>query len=120
MPLTDEERRWVEGSLKVAKHLRRERKAGLADAKKAEFTIRNGRLYCERCTIDPVKEYGTEAAIACIEVHHAKVQVADMDEGHETSLDDLECLCANCHRLIHRQMALAKKAALAGQSGQSM
>lgn len=24
-----------------------------------------------------------------------------MTEGHVTTLEDLQCLCANCHRLLH-------------------
>jgi hypothetical protein len=109
IPLTDEERTWIEGSPKVARHLRRERQPGLAKAKKDDFKARHGHLFCERCQMDPAKVYGSETALACIEVHHAKVHVAEMDEGHETVLDDLECLCANCHRILHREMALAKK-----------
>lgn len=116
MPITDEERRWIEGNIKVAKHLRRERHPGLADAKKKQFGELNGRLFCERCSIDPVADYGTDAAVACIEVHHAKTTVADMDEGHETSLEDLQCLCANCHRLVHREMSIAKMEAQANGS----
>lgn len=108
MPLTDEERIWVEGNLKVANHLRRERKPGLASAKKVAFEKHHGRLFCESCLIDPLEEYDSEAALACIEVHHARVQVAEMEEGHITALDDLQCLCANCHRILHRQMVIAK------------
>ncbi|WP_407945638.1 hypothetical protein [Paraburkholderia elongata] len=25
-----------------------------------------------------------------------------MGEGHKTTLDDLQCLCANCHRIVHK------------------
>ena len=34
------------------------------------------------------------------------IQVKDMLPGHETKLEDLQCLCANCHRVTHREMAL--------------
>jgi predicted HNH restriction endonuclease len=27
-----------------------------------------------------------------------------MAEGHATTLDQLKCLCANCHRVVHRKM----------------
>ncbi|NCU11354.1 MAG: hypothetical protein GXC70_04195 [Sphingomonadaceae bacterium] len=33
------------------------------------------------------------------------VPVATMSDGHEAKLDDLECLCANCHRIRHREIA---------------
>jgi predicted HNH restriction endonuclease len=29
-----------------------------------------------------------------------------MQAGHETSLDDLKCLCANCHRVLPRSLSL--------------
>ena len=38
---------------------------------------------------------------ACIEVHHKK-PISEMVEGETTKLDDVECLCANCHRIVHR------------------
>ncbi|WP_446728945.1 HNH endonuclease [Pseudoduganella sp. OTU4001] len=39
-----------------------------------------------------------------MEVHHSETQVSQMERGHKTSLDSLQCLCANCHRLVHRQL----------------
>jgi hypothetical protein len=98
---------WREGDRKLVQHLRRERAVGLSKAKKAQHRrMHQGALICERCGDDPVKTYGTEQAESCIEVHHNKVQVSDMAPGHVTSLDDLQCLCANCHRLVHRLMAI--------------
>jgi predicted HNH restriction endonuclease len=66
-------------------------------------------LFCEICRFDPSDAYG-EAGEACIEVHHQTTHVADMTGGHLTTLDDLKCLCANCHRVEHfraRQTDLA-------------
>lgn len=86
-------------------HLRAERKSGLSKAKREQFKRQNkGRLFCERCGFEPVKEYDTELAESCIEVHHAKVAIADMTPDHKTQLEDLQCLCANCHRLVHREI----------------
>jgi 5-methylcytosine-specific restriction protein A len=100
---------WSEGNKKLRTHLRSERSASLSKAKKAEFRRIHGRLYCERCGLDPVKEYETDLAESCIEVHHAKVAVAKMKTGHKTRLEDLECLCANCHRLAHRELRVLAK-----------
>ena len=36
-----------------------------------------------------------------MDVHHDKVSVADMEEGHITKLEDLRVICANCHRSVH-------------------
>lgn len=103
---TDEERTWVEGNPRIAKHLVRERKPGLAKKKREQFALDHGKLFCERCELDPEAVYGAEAGSACIKVHHARTHVADMEEGHETSLDDLQCLCANCDRVLHRALSL--------------
>jgi hypothetical protein len=96
---------WLEGTPKLRQHFRRERVPSLREAKKAEFRRRHdGRLFCERCGDNPVEKYKTVDAEACIEVHHARVQVSKMEEGHRTRLEDLQCLCANCHRLAHREI----------------
>lgn len=103
---TDEERTWIEGNPRIAMHLRRERQPGLAARKRAEFIAAHGKLFCERCRLDPVETYGLQAGAACIEVHHHRTHVADMGSSHETSLDDLKCLCSNCHRVLHRALSL--------------
>jgi len=99
-----DERTWKEGSVRMAAHSRRERGHGLAKAKKAQFLKQHGRLRCEACGMTPSEEYGTDWAESCIEVHHATTQVSEMAGSHETRLSDLECVCANCHRLIHRHI----------------
>lgn len=96
------EQEWTEGDRKLVSHLTRERAPGLAKAKKAEFRRLHGKLTCERCKLDPVAVFGTEHAEACIEVHHSTTHVSQMGPQHRTKLDDVECLCANCHRLVHR------------------
>lgn len=92
---------WAEGTSKLRLHLIKERAPGLAAAKKRAFVAERGRLFCERCASDPVQAYGLVAAEACIEVHHAATAVREMKPGHATKLSDLQCLCANCHRLVH-------------------
>lgn len=103
VPFEPEEASWAEGSKKLVTHLRGERAPGLSKAKKAAFIRQHGRLYCEQCGLDPAVVYG-EQGVACIEVHHSSTQIAQMSEGHLTSLDHLQCLCANCHRVEHRRL----------------
>ena len=103
VPLSPSDQEWVEGHQKLVTHLRRERGKGLAQAKKARFKFKHGRLFCERCKLDPAEVYGPSISDACIEVHH-KLPVASMVPGHITRLEDLVCLCANCHRIIHREL----------------
>lgn len=100
----DAEMQWPEGDERRRLHLRRERHPGVAKAKKAEQRRRHGRLFCEQCNMDPVAVFGGHDGEACIEVHHSATEVASMKPGHMTRLEDLECLCANCHRVRHRKM----------------
>jgi 5-methylcytosine-specific restriction protein A len=96
---------WEEGTPKLKAHLRRERSASLRQAKISEFRRKHqGRLFCERCNENPAEKYKTALADSCIEVHHDKTLVSEMQVGHRTRLEDLKCLCANCHRLTHREM----------------
>lgn len=102
-----EERRWIEGDQRMATHLRIERKrsAKAAAAKRAAVRAANdGRLACEHCPTDWYAAYPPTIAEAIFDVHHIK-PLALMDEGHETRLEDLLCLCANCHRAEHRRLA---------------
>jgi hypothetical protein len=100
----DDETRWLEGHPKVRSHVTRERSDPARKAFKARFLAMHKRYFCQRCDQDYVEAYG-EFAEGCFEVHHHSVQVSDMTPGHQTSLDDLRLLCANCHRATHREMA---------------
>lgn len=100
------ERSWVEGTQRIAAHWRTERATGLSAAKKAQFKRQYGYLYCERCGEVPTKKYGAELGEACIEIHHKTTMVSNMETGHRTTLADLECLCANCHRITHKELRL--------------
>jgi hypothetical protein len=103
----DPDQEWYEGKRKLRTHFIRERAPGLARAKKAQYRKENnGKLTCQRCGLDPVAYYdGIDQAEACIEVHHANVAVSKMGERHRTKLNDLQCLCASCHRIAHRILA---------------
>lgn len=101
-PNEDPERVWAEGSPKRISHLRRERARGLAEAKKREFIAKHGHLFCERCGLVPSKDLGPFGD-ACIEVHHATLAISKMDGSAGTRLSELQCLCANCHRIVHRE-----------------
>jgi len=103
--VSEDDRTWAEGRPRMVTHLRRERGTGLAAAKKDQFRAQHGRLFCERCKMDPIKVFGAEFGEACIEIHHRDTRLSDMLADHETKLDDLACLCANCHRVTHRELA---------------
>jgi hypothetical protein len=97
-----------EGDLVLRDHERWERKRNRAvvRAKISKMRELYGKLFCEECDLDPVETYGPHGE-ACIEVHHAKTHVRAMQPGHRTTVEDLLCLCANCHRVEHRRAARA-------------
>ena len=80
-----------------------ERAPDLAQMKKRRFRELHGHLFCERCGLVPSQNLGPFGD-ACIEVHHNTVAVAEMDGKTRTRLADLQCLCANCHRIVHREL----------------
>lgn len=102
IPAGFEERVWVEGNQSRKTHLRRERNSRAALRKKQVFRAEHGRLYCERCHVVPEDVYGPNGD-ACIEVHHKK-PLSSLDSARETKLEDLMCVCANCHRILHREL----------------
>lgn len=105
LPSIDSDREMVEGDLKLVTHLKRERASGLARKKRAVFIAKHGKLFCERCGFVPSDHYPPEVANASIEVHHHETQLKDMGVSHKTKLSDLRCLCANCHRITHRELS---------------
>ncbi len=102
-PTTEEpeEEDLEEGKLKTRLHKVRERNPNTVKKKKKNFLEQNGRLYCEVCSFDFVKEYGSRGD-GFIECHHTKF-LSDYDEPTKTSITDLVLLCSNCHRMIHRK-----------------
>jgi len=105
-----------EGRLLTHLHIARERNRKLVETKRKQAMKINGRLTCEACGFDFAIVYG-ERGEGFIECHHTK-PVATLVEGHTTHVDDLALVCANCHRVIHRDkkwLSIAElKAVLAG------
>jgi 5-methylcytosine-specific restriction protein A len=90
----------MEGKLITRLIRTRERDPKLRRAKIRRVLEKHGRLACEVCGFDFEKTYGVLGR-EYIEVHHvAPLHVV----GHrETKLEDLACLCSNCHRMCHRR-----------------
>jgi 5-methylcytosine-specific restriction enzyme A len=89
----------IEGRLLVRRALARERDPKLR-ALKIKQAQRSGRpLQCEVCDFDFARTYGALGE-GYIEVHH--VTPLHISGRRETKLDDLACVCANCHRMCHR------------------
>jgi 5-methylcytosine-specific restriction protein A len=89
----------VEGRLLVRRALVRERDPKLRARKIDAVLQRALPLRCEVCDFDFAETYG-ELGAGYIEVHH--VTPLHVSGVRETGLDDLVCVCANCHRMCHR------------------
>jgi len=99
-----------EGRRSARIHFSRERSQSIVDAKKRDALSRQGALRCEACDFDFVVFYGAMGEGFC-EVHHV-VPLSEADGEIQTSLDDLAIVCANCHRMIHRNVPFLTVAAL--------
>lgn len=109
VPADPEECRWIEGNPRMATHLRTERTRSLKAAVSKRAAIRaanEGRLACEHCATDWYAVYPHAIADAIFDIHHT-IPLKGMQEDHETRIEDLLCLCANCHRAEHRRMVLS-------------
>jgi hypothetical protein len=93
-----------EGRASLRIHLRRERSRKLIEDFKASLTT----YACEACGDDMEAIYGA-LGLGYVEAHH-KVPVALIEEGEKTKLSDLAALCANCHRMIHRNGLMSVEA----------
>jgi len=66
---------------------------------------------CEACKFDFYKVYG-ELGKNYIECHHenplSERSDKEWNENLKTSINDVKCLCSNCHRMIHRKRPALK------------
>jgi HNH endonuclease len=87
-----------EGRRLIQQHLVRERNQALSKKKKESVLRATGRLACEACGFDLFAFYGEHFA----ECHH-KRPLAELTGSTKTTLQDLQIVCANCHRILHRK-----------------
>ncbi|MFJ6349127.1 HNH endonuclease [Streptomyces sp. NPDC092046] len=89
----------LEGQLLARWTLYRERDRGLRGRKIRHAQKLKQSLRCEVCTFDFGETYGPLGA-GYVEVHHRLP--LHISGPRETKLEDLAFLCANCHRMCHR------------------
>ncbi|MET9413236.1 HNH endonuclease [Streptomyces klenkii] len=89
----------LEGRLLARWTLARERDPKLRRSKIIQARRLGAPLRCEVCAFDFGRSYG-QLGEGYIEVHH--VVPLHISGLRETQLDDLALLCANCHRMCHR------------------
>ena len=96
---------FTEGRVVTETHLRRERDPKIR--KKLLQAKRNaGSLECEICgNYSPVKTPELEESM--FEAHH--ILPLSVTQERKTKLSEMALVCANCHRMIHRAIALRKR-----------
>ena len=90
-----------EGKVLTRVHRIRERNRRLVNRKKDAALALTGKLECAACHFDFAAVYG-EHGDGFIECHHT-TPLAELMPGTKTRLADLELICPNCHRMIHRR-----------------
>lgn len=90
-----EDEKYLEGQLKETKFFKRKRSRALRDECLRKYGVK-----CYVCQFDFEKVYG-ERGKGYIEVHHLN-PMANYDDEHSISADDLRPLCSNCHSMIHK------------------
>jgi hypothetical protein len=88
-----------EGRRQLFTHYRVERNRSLIERKKNAARKATGGLACEVCNFD-FSTYEKLGEGFC-EVHHLR-PLSELASNVHTSLEDLAIVCANCHRMIHR------------------
>ncbi|GAB3494028.1 hypothetical protein GCM10027341_09690 [Spirosoma knui] len=94
-----------EGAIILKLHKYRERDRSLVKKKKDSVLKKVGYLACEVCSFRYDQVYGP-LGVGYIECHHTK-PVYLMKPNESTYLTDLALVCANCHRMLHRDLALS-------------
>ncbi|MGC3978395.1 MAG: HNH endonuclease [Paludibacteraceae bacterium] len=86
----------AEGKERLITHIARERNREIVHKKKQQ-ALKMGLLKCCVCEFSFIDSFGIEF----IECHHIK----PISESGETTtkLEDLELVCPNCHRMLHRK-----------------
>jgi len=79
----------------VKLHVRRER-----SAIQAALAKQRDKYTCRVCDLTFEARYGVLGS-RYAEAHHVQ-QLSRLREGTKISVDDLICVCANCHRMLHR------------------
>ncbi|WP_437570895.1 HNH endonuclease [Sorangium sp. So ce542] len=90
----------TEGRLRLRQHLVAERDRRLVIAKREQALREYGKLACAVCSFDFSAIYGPRGDGFC-EVHHVD-PLGGAKRERATALSDLEVVCANCHRMLHR------------------
>ena len=108
----DEDIKIEEGAYTEATVKRRKRSKQLRDEAVKYYSDENNHIYCSICGFDYTSKYG-ELGKGFIEIHHKKPIYQYDDEDYQKLLKDaikeLMPLCANCHRMLHRDKDVSEE-----------
>ncbi len=96
---------FVEGKVVTETHVRRERDPKLRK-RLLEQRRKSGGLTCDVCGCAS-SDHPPHLCEAVFEAHHVVPLAAGQER--KTQLKDMSLLCANCHRMVHRAIAQAKR-----------
>jgi hypothetical protein len=103
--LDPNEKTFKEGKEQMRLHLIKERNLNLVKQAKARWLqSTNGNLHCDACGFSFPEKYGKHGA-GFIEAHH-RIPIASLTAETTAAIADLEPVCSNCHRMIHRHQPL--------------
>jgi hypothetical protein len=100
VPPSESDLTFVEGKTVRRLHLIRERKQSLIRKFKEKSISLDPFLRCEICDFSFYEQYG-EIGQGVIEAHHI-IPLSKLNSSVETKLEDLACVCSNCHIMLHR------------------
>ena len=91
----------IEGSSKLATHMRYERNSSLIKKIKQHAIRENKMLNCEVCGLSFLNTYG-EVGRGFIEAHHIN-PLSEREGECVTKKEDIVLICSNCHKMLHRK-----------------
>jgi 5-methylcytosine-specific restriction enzyme A len=100
--VSDEDEVFVEGKVVTETHKRRERNPNIRKKLLAKLTETDS-VKCSICDLvatHPIRE-------AVFEAHH--IIPLSESTGKPTMLKDMALLCANCHKMVHKAIAIEKR-----------
>ncbi|WP_394970874.1 HNH endonuclease [uncultured Croceitalea sp.] len=99
----DEQLKVKEGKVIYKLHKHRERNPKLNRKKKESYLKKHGKLDCEICGFDFYEIYGNLGK-GFMECHH-KIPLSEIEGKSLITTNDLALVCANCHRMLHRELS---------------
>ena len=89
-------------------HQKRETKYWTRNQSLARKVIVDADYRCQACGLVPSQTYDGRKD-GCLEAHHLQPLASSQAKEVEVGPNDLVCLCANCHRMIHHKISAKRQ-----------